>query len=131
MDDNWNNHEQYMKLLKNLETLGTHLQESHFAEFENKVISFNYLSYDFTSKFHAVIFEGELVLKVRFETRVFEDSTFHFDLLIHYFGKIISVDNLVPEHNVNQFTTYTVSNYFNNLLYEFVDKSDFFHEDSI
>ncbi|EOX4928780.1 hypothetical protein WKW58_03295 [Vibrio alginolyticus] len=127
----WQMNDQYEKLLTNLEILGTLLQESNFAEYENQVISFDYLSYSFQSKFHAVIFEGELVLKVRFETQVFSESVFHFDVLINYFGNISAIDLLVPERNLNYFSSNTIEAYFDRLLGQFLEKSDFYHENSI
>ncbi|ELA7176069.1 hypothetical protein ABNW71_001475 [Vibrio parahaemolyticus] len=120
---------QYDDLLCHLDDLGTLLTDAKFATIDNHKISFDYLSYSFESKHHAVIFDNLLALKVRFETQVFSEQSAYFDIIIDFYGRIYPIGELAPVRAISRLHSYDVGGYFDRIVGSFLESSDFYHEE--
>ncbi len=120
--------EQYKSLLENLDHVGTLLSEANLASYELHQISFNYLSYDFKTNFHAVIYENELALKLRFSTVIFNERTAFFEIVLDRYGCLTPLEIKGVERTyLNILGPYNISTYFHKLLSSFLEQSDFYH----
>ncbi|EPJ2730555.1 hypothetical protein ACTHEF_002177 [Vibrio parahaemolyticus] len=118
----------YKRLLAHWNELGEMLKNEEFASFESQTISFNYLSYFFESRHHAVIFQGSLALKVRFETQVFSDQVAHFDIVVNEYSQIIPLGEKNAICEINNSPSADIVFHFNRIVGSFLESSEFYHE---
>ncbi|EII3114015.1 hypothetical protein LG821_000700 [Vibrio parahaemolyticus] len=123
-------HSNYKHLLAYWDTLGGMLKSENFASFENQTMSFNYLSYFFESRHHAVIFQDSLALKVRFETQVFSNQVAHFDIVIDQYGRIFPLGKNKPICDISGSPSSDMAFHFNQIVGSFLESSDFYHEEA-
>ena len=117
----------YKLLLEKLDTFGNLLQEADLGIFDDHQISFEYLSYDFNSSHHCVIFEDEIALKLRFTTFVFSESVY-FEVVINLDGKIqpLNIIDAEPIY-LAYLSEYNISRFIHSLVAGFLRGSDFFY----
>ncbi|EJG1862170.1 hypothetical protein P7M14_13120 [Vibrio parahaemolyticus] len=117
----------FPKLIEQYSMLGNYLQSSDYVSFENNIITIKLLSYEFKSKYGVVFIDGNIRLRVKFETVSLDGDDLYFDLYLDPQGRIYSDYNSILDKNyvdiLERSSVKSIDKNISEFVYNFLNKN--------